>query len=383
MRWASRAVTRPWSTASPSTSSMRSREIMTISIGRIRFLRSASRSSATVLASTPALRGRRAVCGGLRRPWSRPLRAPSAGAPRRLAGLASRLRACAPRTRLAGGLRHAARGFALRRSTGFARADSSWTCSTLRPAALLRHVALLSRWAADYRTNSATTGAWSDSLIRSPPAVGQLALRRRQLAGPLDHPQAAREQVVDGAAGRSARPRPKRSRSCRERRRVARRAQVEVAPEDERVVARPLDRRAPRRPAPRRAARAGSPADACRFATHTPPARRELERAHCIRRRSGRAAPASAARCSSDAPGARTRIWFEPPSPDAIRSGFQSAPARLERRPPVARREHAHAARRGCAGRARRTSAAAPPAAGRRPTRGRRARPRTRRAGGG
>src|SRR5688500_13507864 len=61
MRWASRAVTRPWSTASLSTSSMRSREIITISIGLIRFLRTATRSSATVLASTPAPRAPRAA----------------------------------------------------------------------------------------------------------------------------------------------------------------------------------------------------------------------------------------------------------------------------------------------------------------------------------
>src|SRR5918998_1291805 len=59
MRCASRAVTRPWSTASPSTSSIRSREIRTISIGLMRFLRSASRNSATVFASTPARRAPR------------------------------------------------------------------------------------------------------------------------------------------------------------------------------------------------------------------------------------------------------------------------------------------------------------------------------------
>ena len=48
---------------------MRSRVSMTISSGPIRFLRSASRNSATVLASTPALRApaRRGACGGLRR----------------------------------------------------------------------------------------------------------------------------------------------------------------------------------------------------------------------------------------------------------------------------------------------------------------------------
>jgi hypothetical protein len=40
---------------------MRSREISTISSGLIRFLRSASRSSATVLASTPAVRAPRAA----------------------------------------------------------------------------------------------------------------------------------------------------------------------------------------------------------------------------------------------------------------------------------------------------------------------------------
>src|SRR6185436_17929354 len=59
---ASAVVIRPRSTASPRASSMRSRVSMTISSGPIRFLRSASRNSATVLASTPALRaGREAV----------------------------------------------------------------------------------------------------------------------------------------------------------------------------------------------------------------------------------------------------------------------------------------------------------------------------------
>src|SRR5215204_2914019 len=45
---------RPRSTASSSASSMRWRVSITISIGPIRFLRRASRNSATVLASTPA-----------------------------------------------------------------------------------------------------------------------------------------------------------------------------------------------------------------------------------------------------------------------------------------------------------------------------------------
>src|SRR5215208_3609593 len=60
--WASAEVMRPRSTASSSASSMRWRESSTISIGPIRFLRRASRNSATVLASTPAfLAGRDAV----------------------------------------------------------------------------------------------------------------------------------------------------------------------------------------------------------------------------------------------------------------------------------------------------------------------------------
>ena len=59
MRFASRPVTRPWSTASPSTSSIRSRDSSTMSIGLIRFLRSASLNSATVFASTPAPRAPR------------------------------------------------------------------------------------------------------------------------------------------------------------------------------------------------------------------------------------------------------------------------------------------------------------------------------------
>jgi hypothetical protein len=52
---------RPRSTASASASSIRSRVSMTISMGPIRFLRSASRNSATVFASTPALRAPRAA----------------------------------------------------------------------------------------------------------------------------------------------------------------------------------------------------------------------------------------------------------------------------------------------------------------------------------
>src|SRR5215212_9385726 len=51
---ASSAVMRPRSTASSSASSMRSRVSMTRSSGRIRFLRSDSRNSATVFASAPA-----------------------------------------------------------------------------------------------------------------------------------------------------------------------------------------------------------------------------------------------------------------------------------------------------------------------------------------
>src|SRR5829696_6040348 len=46
---------RPRSTASSSASSIRWRVSSTISIGPIRFFRSASRNSATLLASTPAL----------------------------------------------------------------------------------------------------------------------------------------------------------------------------------------------------------------------------------------------------------------------------------------------------------------------------------------
>src|SRR5215211_717134 len=52
--WASSAVMRPRSTASSSASSMRSRVSITRSSGRIRFLRSDSRNSATVFASAPA-----------------------------------------------------------------------------------------------------------------------------------------------------------------------------------------------------------------------------------------------------------------------------------------------------------------------------------------
>ena len=48
-------VTWPRSTASPSTCSMRSRVMSIMSSGRIRFCRSASRSSATVLAETSAV----------------------------------------------------------------------------------------------------------------------------------------------------------------------------------------------------------------------------------------------------------------------------------------------------------------------------------------
>ena len=222
MRCASRTVTRPWSTASPSTSSIRSREIITISSGPIRFLRSASRSSATVLASTPALRAPR------RRSWRccSPPCAPSACAPwpcrpcsrppcarRRCGrrGLRAPLRAASTRAealeRLRGGLRS---------STWPSRSTCSCRCA-------LRHDALLrGRRAADYRTNVATTGAWSESRMRSPSASGSSRSLGRQ--------PARRARPPAGRARAGGRSRAERSARRARSRRAARRTAPDRAP---------------------------------------------------------------------------------------------------------------------------------------------------------
>ena len=70
--------------------------------------------------------------------------------------------------------------------------------------------------------------------------LGQLALRRGQRARGLHGLQAAHQQVVDGSrGGRLAEAEALAQR--REGLRIARRAQVEVAAEDERVAAGQLD----------------------------------------------------------------------------------------------------------------------------------------------
>src|SRR5688500_6173833 len=76
-----------------------------------------------------------------------------------------------------------------------------------------------------------------------------------------------------------------------------------------------------------RAAAAGSCAVACRVAVVRAPCSACARRAQTSRRRSGRRVSVSH-RVSTMRHPERTRIWFEPPSPEAIRSGFHSASRR-------------------------------------------------------
>ena len=304
---------------------MRSRVIIIMSSGRIRFLRSASRSSATVLAATPARRALRG--GGLRGAGRRLARLLLAAA--RLAALASR-RPCAWRRCCCDdGLRRSSGGGASSLdSIATSLSPSSPTCSAAR--SLLPPLALaMTTPPCRVARTIARTGR-DGSVIGEPDAqpvgLDQLALARarsRRGRSTTSRPRASRWSIAPGRwarRGRSARAAPRTARARA-------RAQVEVAAEHERVAARPVERRAGGARSPRRPPGAGRPADRVQVgdahaarvrqldprpqhpAPLRPPGERQLRGARAIR------------------PGWRTRSWFEPPSLDAIRSGFQSASA--------------------------------------------------------
>ena len=384
MLCASAAVMRPRSTASLSTSSMRSRVSITISSGPIRFLRSASRSSATVLASTPALRAPRAavravVFAALRafcwRPRAWP---PFLAAAVRLADDARELRrtsrwwsgcgrdALPADDLLADDLLRRAADL-LRELADERRLDPlDFACSAIlrcfdappclrSPSCAAACVLVLTPWSGTISPRTRDDGRVVGQPEPQPVAPGQLALAPARAAAAA-RPRRARARA--GGRSRRARwasPRPKRSRSSLERlpasragRRLRSPPNTSGSPADHSTARarRRASTSARRLLGQARATRAGSP--------RTPSAARQLARAS---RSSGAARAAAASvsrRCSRIRPGARTRSWFEPPSLEAIRSGFRSASAPLERRAPVARGEHAHAARAACAGRASR-----------------------------
>ena len=156
--------------------------------------------------------------------------------------------------------------------------------------------------------------------VAAPRARARPRSRRRGALDPRRVRAPADGRSRPGAVGS---PSPKRSREQRERLRVAARAQVEVPAEHERVAGRPLQRALRRRASSSAAAAVGRPALACRFATQTRPSGSST-RVQSIRRRSGRSA-SRIRRVSTILPGWRTRIWFEPPSLEASRSGLRSA----------------------------------------------------------
>ena len=158
--------------------------------------------------------------------------------------------------------------------------------------------------------------------MRSPLGRARLALLRRQQPRRLDRAQAAGEQVVDrprarsARRGRSARAAARTAPASRAGRRLKSPPRTSGSAPDQSTAAcaaRATSAAACARPAPPR--RAGSP----RTRALRPGS---SSRAHCIRRRSGRRASVSR-RCSTTRPGWRTRIWFDPPSLEASRSGFQ------------------------------------------------------------
>ena len=181
--------------------------------------------------------------------------------------------------------------------------------------------------------------------MRRPSGSGELAPLGGQALGTLGDGEAASEQVVDGVRGRGLAETEALAQRL-ERAGIGPGTQVEVAAEHQRIGARPVHARPPRRPAPRappspaaRPRRAGSPRRGAR-----PPPSQGAPTA-CGAARAARRGSAGGAR--STRPGWRTRIWFEPPSLEAIRSGFEVGQRALQRRQPVARGEHPHAARAG------------------------------------
>src|SRR5215216_6097412 len=191
----------PRSTASLSTSSIRSRVSITMSIGRMRFLRSASRNSATVFASTPARR---------------------AGVAAVLAVLLAALRArcCRPRA-WPPFFAAAARFVELVLLRGVLAPLGLLGVPRLAIALLLCREPLLESFPGLEKSHPARLG--------------------RQPAGPLHHAETAHEQMVDGiGVGGSAQVETPAQPG--EGLGFAPGAEVEVAPEHERVAVRPLHR---------------------------------------------------------------------------------------------------------------------------------------------
>ncbi len=210
----------------------------------------------------------------------------------------------------------------------------------------------------------AATGAWSERRIRRP--SGLLALARLGCQGGrrLDQPQPAGQQVVDRPL-RGRRRQPEAVAEHVERPGAERRAQVQVPAEDERQRPGPVDR--PRRGALDLAARlAGVGRE-----VHVGHAQHALARAP----RCGRTASAGARggsrrvsrRVSTIRAGARTRTMFDPPSHEAIRSGFQSASAPWSGGTRLREVAHQRRAWARSGVQARPASAAGPPGAARSP----------------
>ena len=376
------AVIWPLFTASSSASSMRSRVSITMPVGRTRFLRSASRNSATVFASTRRLRRLRRRLRGAPRGLLRRLLA-TAGLAALLRGRAARLEAADVRFAPDSAALRACSGLRARRARRFPVVVFLGRSSSRAPAPAIvppvaaaapgrRMLRQIRRSPARGRT-AACAGRPARAARAAPPPAGAAAPRR---SSPRD------EQVVDRVRrGGLAQARSVAQRG--ERLRVARRAQVEVAAEHQRVAGRPLDARTRPLAPPRRAASSGRPAEACRLATHSVRRPGQLHAAPTA----SAAAPASQASVEPAAIDDAARAAHEELVRAALargeQVGVQVRQAALERRQPVARGEHAHAARARAAGRARETSAAAPPGAAPRPTRGRRAPARTRRGAAG
>ena len=222
-----------------------------------------------------------------------------------------------------------------------------------------------------WQAKAASTGAWSDSRS-SPCASTGRAAELPALAAPTarggsttSRPRASRWSI---ASGRSA-PRARNGARARRTPATTRGRRLKSPP---RTSGRPRANRRRRARPPRRTS--------CSACCAVAGGRVQVADAQLARRR--RRAPTSAIRRRSRSPrrgsglsstasrsairhGGRTSVTFEPPSHDAIRSGFQRASAPPQRRELVARGEHAVRARRRSARASGRPSAAAPPGAGR------------------
>ena len=159
---------------------------------------------------------------------------------------------------------------------------------------------------------------------QSPPArLGQLALLGRKPPGALHDLEAAREQVVDHVSVQSARP----GRSARAAPRTEPGAARDAGSGRRRTRAGrpPTTRR--RRPPPQAARHSPSPAARRRRAgsRSTPSRRPAAPRAPTASSAARAAASGSCCAASRIRPGSRTSSWFEPPSHEAIRSGFTKA----------------------------------------------------------